>query len=209
MNVFNQIFDDVVTPYLEPRIKKTSLQAVKGYIKSVELARLVAMGTYALGAASAIAVTGVILMIVAIIGLLPIDPRSALISILVVGAVLTIASAVVAYLGFRQKQWLELSKSREMMEAAMKPWPTAYSVPDPRMIFKAESRSSEPAAERSFERNREIRGAPIDRVPAPNAHEAMAERQPNATYPTLTTPDAAYATRTVDTTAALRPQPSL
>jgi outer membrane protein TolC len=71
VNLFDQIFNDVITPYLEPRLKKTSIQAVKAYIKSIEAARKVAVTSYGTGIAAASAVAGVVLMLVAIIGLLP------------------------------------------------------------------------------------------------------------------------------------------
>jgi hypothetical protein len=51
-----------------------------------------------------------------------------------------------------------MSKSSEMMDAVLNPWPTAYSVPDPRKILGNEAR--EPALEKE----------------SPIAHAAMSER---------------------------------
>jgi hypothetical protein len=135
MNLFEQIMNEVVTPFLEPRIKKTSLKAVKGYVTSVQVARKIAITSYGISAVVAAGVAGIILMIVAIIGLLPIEPQAALIAMLVLGAVLTLAAAILTRIGFNEAAWLEKSKANDMMAAAMNPWPTAYSVPDPRAVF--------------------------------------------------------------------------
>ena len=164
MSLVDQIFNDVVTPYLEPRIKRTSIKAVKGYIKGVAVARKIALTSYGIGAAAAVLVSGIVLMVVAIIGLLPINPQAALISLLVLGAVMTAVAAFIAYQGFAEKKWLEMSKSHEMMEAVLKPWPTAYSVPDPRKILQSES------AQRSYDENRNLQTSRANQTPAPVAY---------------------------------------
>lgn len=197
MTVFEQIFNEVITPYLEPRIKKSSLQAVKTYVKGVEKARKVAIASYGLGTAASILVTGVILMIVAVLGLLPIAPVTALISMLVLGAILTIGSIVVVVKGLSQATWIEKSKSNEMIEAAMKPWETPYSIPDPRKILSPE--------QDSYDKNRELKTSRANRVPAPTAYDTIDAHAPPATYPSLTTTDAALVTRSIDTTNSLRP----
>ena len=139
MSVLNQVFNDVVTAYLEPRIKRSSIKAVRRYIKAVEIARKIALASYQTSIAAAFLVVGLTLIVVSIIGLLPLDPQTALVCVLVLGTLLTAASGFVAYQGFREQHWLAMSKSHELMEAVLNPWPTAYSVPDPRKIFASQT----------------------------------------------------------------------
>ena len=142
MNLIEQILNDVVTPFLEPRIKKSSLKAVKGYVQGVQAARTIAIASFHMSVVAAALVGGVLMMVIAIVGLLPVDPRASLIGMLVVGAILVFGSLLMAYGGFKESVWLENSKAHELMEAAMKPWETPYSVPDPRKILMPQSQQA-------------------------------------------------------------------
>ncbi len=197
MSIFDQIFNDVVTPYLEPRIKRSSIKAVKTYIKGVAAARKIAVTAYGIGAVAAALVTGVTLMVIAIIGLLPVDPRVALICFLVLGAAMTVGAAFVAYQGLREDEWLKMSRSHEMIEAVLKPWPTAYSVPDPRKILQPDT------AQMSFDENRRMQTSRANRTPAPMAYDVVGSHAPDSTFGSMMTPDAAVATRPIDTTSSL------
>ncbi len=191
MNLVDQLFHEVITPFLEPRIKKNSLKAVKAYVKTIQGLRATAISLFGLSAIAAVIVTGVLLMVIAVVGLLPIDPRSALIAMLVVGVLLTAAGSFLAYGAFKEDIWLEKTKAGDLIEAAMKPWETPYSIPDPRKIFGGESSSPS------------NRSASIERVPAPRSNDTIDQHLPPATYPSMTTPEAAIATRSIDTTSPL------
>lgn len=210
MNLFEQVFNEVVTPFLEPRLKKSSLKAAKGYVQGVQSTRKVALASYGLGAVAATLVTGILLMVSALVGLLPIEPRTALVSVLVLGAILAAASAIVTIGGFKEALWLEKSKANELMEAAIQPWETPYSIPDPRKILSP-GEAAKPVlapgeeAQDSFDRNRELRGPRVNRVPAPSAYDTVDAHVPPATYPSLNTPEAALGTKPIDTTSSLRP----
>lgn len=143
--IFDQIFNDVVEPYLAPRIRKGSIKAVKGYLASVDVARKIAISAFGIGAVAGVMVTGIILMLIAVVGLLPLDPHAVLIGILVVGALMTIGSALIAYSGFAQKRWLKMSKSYELMEAALGEWDNSLIPPNPRDVMKRETRDPAPA----------------------------------------------------------------
>lgn len=143
--IFDQIFKDVVEPYLAPRIRKGSINAVKGYLTSVDVARKIAISAFGIGAVAGVMVTGVVLMLIAIVGLLPLDPHAVLIGILVAGALMTTASAVIAYRGFNEKRWLKMSKSYELMEAALGEWDNSLVPPNPRDVMKGETRTPAPA----------------------------------------------------------------
>jgi hypothetical protein len=198
MSIFDQIFNDVVTPYLEPRIKRSSIKAMKGYIKGVEMARQIAITSYRIGIVAAIAVAGVTLMLVAIAGLLPLDPRAALLGLLTLGAVMAAGAAFLAHQWFREKQWLEMSKSHEMMDAVLKPWATAYSIPDPRKILQKEE------AQDSYDENRKLQMSRENRHPAPTVYDDVDSHAPISTFGSMVTPDSAVATGPIDTTAELR-----
>lgn len=135
-SVFDQIFNDIVEPYLAPRIRRGSIKAVKGYLASVEVARKIAITAFGIGAVAGIMVTGVILMLIAIVGLLPLDPQAVLIGVLVVGTLMTAGSAFVAYRGFAERRWLKMSKSYELIEAALGEWDNSLVPPNPRDVMK-------------------------------------------------------------------------
>jgi hypothetical protein len=149
-------------------------------------------------------------MVCAAVGLLPIEPRTALVSVLVVGALLAAASAAVTIVSFKEALWLEKSKANDLMEAAIEPWETPYSIPDPRKILSpggapkpGEVRGEE--AQDSFDRNRKLRGPRVNRTPAPSAYDTIDAHVPPAMYPSLDTPEAAIGTKPIDTTSSLRP----
>jgi hypothetical protein len=142
MNLVDQVFHEIITPFLEPRIKKNSLKAVKGYVKTIQGLRVVAISLYSASAIAAVMVSGIVLMIVAIVGLLPIDPRAALIGLLVLGAIMTGVAAFLTVGAFKEQVWLEKSKANDLMEATLKPWETPFSVPDYRKIFSGEAKSA-------------------------------------------------------------------
>ena len=80
------------------------------------------MGLSALSMLSAVFVSGIILLVLGLIALIPLAAANFQIVLLSVGALLTILSGTAVFLGFSEKRWLELSKSYEMMDAVLGPW---------------------------------------------------------------------------------------
>ena len=120
--LMNTAFGAIIHQLIKGKVRNGSIQAVKGYIQAVKFARLALMGLFGVGAAAAILVAGIFLMITGIIGLLPIDPNTVAMIILAMGGVLTLISVIGFFLVFSQKRWLEMSKSYELMDAALAPW---------------------------------------------------------------------------------------
>ena len=114
-----------------------------------DVARKIAITSFGIGAVAGVAVVGIVLMIVAIIGLLPIDPQAALISILVLGAVMTSVAGFLAYKGFAEKKWLEMSKSYELMDAALGKWDNSLVPPDPREVMKKSAKAADASEARA------------------------------------------------------------
>lgn len=118
----NMAFGAFIRHFLQQKVRKGSIQAVKYYITAVKFVRFGIMGLFGLGVAASILVSGIVLMIVGIVGLLPIEAQSVAITVLVIGLVLALLSAFAMLILFSQRRWLEMSKSYEMMDAALAPW---------------------------------------------------------------------------------------
>lgn len=132
--ITDEIFTKIVEPYLAPRIKRGSITAVKGYVTGVKFARLAAMGLFGLGVCTALFVVGLFLAVFGFLGLMPITPEAVAWSALIVGVLLFTVSGIGALVAFRQRRWLEISKSYELMDAVISPWSSAMP-PNPKSIF--------------------------------------------------------------------------
>ncbi len=131
----NTAFGALIGQMVKERIRRGSIQAVKGYIQGVNVARYALMGLFGIGAVSAILVTGLLLVIIGIVGLLPIEATSMAITLLVIGLVLALVSGIGLIIAFNQKRWLEMSKSYELMDAVLAPWPGVLP-PNPMEVVK-------------------------------------------------------------------------
>ncbi|MEK7358175.1 MAG: phage holin family protein [Bdellovibrionota bacterium] len=133
--ITDEIFKMIVEPFLRPRIKRGSIKAIKGYVTGVKFARFAAMGLFGLGVYSALFVVGFFLLVFGAVGLLPIEAETVAWTALIVGAVLFIASSIGAIIAFSQRRWLTMSKSYEMMDAVLSPWPTMMP-PNPKAVVR-------------------------------------------------------------------------
>lgn len=140
--IFGFAFGALVRQVLRERIRRGSIQAVKVYITMVKNARMALLGLLALGATASILVTGIVLAIVGILGLLPLEARTISWTLLVVGALLAIVSGVGLGMIFSQRRWLELSRSYELMETALAPWPGIFP-PNPMGVFRGSTSEDE------------------------------------------------------------------
>lgn len=133
--LFNSAFGAVISQLVKQKIREGSIKAVKAYITVVKNVRFAVMGVAALAALSSILVTGAVLAIVGLIGLIPMELRTFSIVVLVVGLLLAILSGVAFGVLFSQKRWLELSKSYDLMNAVLTPWPGVLP-PNPLDVVK-------------------------------------------------------------------------
>lgn len=114
---------DVYQKYFFRKVRRGSIQAVKGYIQAVRFLRLGLMGILVLACLSALMVTGLLLAIIGTLGLFPISDQARAISILLIGVLLVIIPGIVFLMMFTERRWLEASKSYELMDAVLAPWP--------------------------------------------------------------------------------------
>lgn len=140
---FALTFANIISHFFRDKIRHGSIQTVKFYIKSVRFARLGLVGLIGLGAISALFVAGVVLTIVGIIGVLPLEPATRAIMVLVIGVLLTAIVGIGLALTLSQKRWLELSKSYELMDAALAPWPGPLP-PNPAEVIRRPKAAREP-----------------------------------------------------------------
>jgi hypothetical protein len=123
MSLTQTILRSFLAPMAEPGLRAGSIKAVKAYIKTVKAARLAFMGLFGIGAFAAVLISGICLVIAGIVGLLPITAQAVAIILLVIGAIMAIGSSVALTMILNQKRWLQASKSYELMEAVIAPWP--------------------------------------------------------------------------------------
>jgi hypothetical protein len=131
----NMAFGAIVGQMLKHKIREGSIKAVKGYIEVVKYARLGVLGLFGLGAVAALLISGIVLMVIGVVGLLPIEATTAAIVLLVVGALLTLLVGVGLYMAFQQSRWLEVSRSYELMDTVLAPWPGVLP-PNPMEVVK-------------------------------------------------------------------------
>ena len=130
MNIYSRFFKD--------KVRRGSIRAVKTYVQTVGAVRLGLLGLFVLATAAALLVSGILLAIFGLMALAPIEPMAFAITILIIGILLAAISAVTLVMVFSQKRWLEVSKSYELMEAALAPWPDAVP-PNPMDVVKGRS----------------------------------------------------------------------
>lgn len=182
----DEIFRTIVEPFLAPRIKKGSIQAVKGYVTAVKFGRYALMGLFGLGAFSAILVVGLFMAIVGAIGLLPVEPETVALTTLIIGLVLFIGAGIGALMMFSQRRWLKMSKSYEMMDAVLSPWPSMIP-PNPKDVVKGYGPKGElDMATRRVEREHAAHAAA---TPSPVSNAYAANDVP-AVVPPVDTPPA-------------------
>lgn len=136
-SLLKMIMGSLIEPWVEPRVRAGSIKAVKAYLQAIKIARYAVMGLFGLGAFAAILVTGILLLIMGVVGLLPVDPRAVAWTATIIGAILTIAALVGAFILFSQRRWLQMSKSYELMDAVLSPWPSVIP-PNPADVLKGE-----------------------------------------------------------------------
>ena len=133
------IADEVATAllghFLGDKIRRGSIQAVKTYIQAVKAARLGLMGLIALGAVAAIFVSGIVLTIVGVVTLCPLQPWAASVILIGIGILFMAGTAFGIYGVFKEERWLEKSKSYELMDAVLAPWPGVLP-PNPIDVFR-------------------------------------------------------------------------
>jgi hypothetical protein len=107
---------------IQTRVRRGSIKAVKTYITLIKNIRLATMGVSGLGILSSVLVSGLVLVLIGLISLIPVAAENFPIALLLVGAVLSILAAGTMFIIFSEKRWLEYSKAYEMMDGVMGPW---------------------------------------------------------------------------------------
>lgn len=128
----------VVVPYLEPRMRTGSIKAAKAYIQAVRLARTLVLRGFLIGALSAILITGMLMLVFGILALLPLQPIVMPIVAIVLGALFASTTGLAFYVFFKEKNWLEVSKAYEVMEAVTAPWENEVVPPNPLAVLRGE-----------------------------------------------------------------------
>ena len=178
--MMNMAFGAVIRHFLQQKIRGGSIRAVKAYIQGVKYARLAVMGLFGIGAVSAVLVAGIVLTIVGIVGLLPIETTTMAWTILIIGLILTAVTGIGLAMGFKQKRWLELSRSHELMDTVLKPWPGVLP-PNPLDSFKGPAGRVKPEdVQRDFESLQREQQASRDYVaPIPNTQPLQPSFNPS------------------------------
>lgn len=137
--LFNLVFSAIIGHLIKQKIREGSIKIVRAYVAVVKNIRLAALGVFALSAAAAVLVSGLVLVIVGLVSFLPMDASRMPWVILSIGAVLALVSGIGLALVFSQKRWLQMSKSYELMEVVLGPWPGMLP-PNPAEILKGKGR---------------------------------------------------------------------
>lgn len=140
------LFMNIYVRFFESRVRRGSLQAVRGYIKAVEYVRFGLMGLVALGATAALFVAGIILLVMGLLSLAPLEATTLAVLTSGIGIVLMLIAGVVMAMVFSQKRWLEMSKSYDLLDVALSPWPNAIP-PNPLNVIRSHKREEEYEAE--------------------------------------------------------------
>lgn len=136
--LLEHFINQVVVPYLEPRLRTGSIKAAKAYIEAVRLTRTLVLRGFVIGSLSAILITGVLMLIFGVLALLPLMPQVIPIVAIVLGTLFAGSTGIGFYIFFREKNWLTVSKAYEVMEAATAPWESEIKPPNPLAVFRGE-----------------------------------------------------------------------
>jgi hypothetical protein len=118
----NLAMGQMIRSAVSHKIREGSIKAVRTYILAVKTARMVTMGAFALGVVASLLVTGLVLVIVGLIGLAP-APENLPVVFIATGIVLAILAGIVMWAVFSESRWLKLSRTNELMDLALNPWP--------------------------------------------------------------------------------------
>lgn len=172
--LLNLALSAIVGDLLKAKVREGSIKALKAYLMAIKGLRFGVMGLVALGVTASILVSGLVLMIIGLVGLFTLNSNSFSISVLVIGALMTLATGIGFALLFSQRRWLELSKSYELMDAVLAPWPGSLP-PNPVDVFKGNpipveeevtvARPSEPPRTWVVEERREFEREPAGLEP--------------------------------------------
>ena len=148
-SVLGHIFENVIEPYLAPQIKRGSLQAVKGYVSSIKILREIALTSFRLGIVAGVLVTGLVLIVIGTLGLLPITQEAMLISVIGIGFVMTSVASYIAFEGAKERNWIKWSKANQLISAAIGDWDNPLIPPDPRVVMSKQTADRAAESERS------------------------------------------------------------
>lgn len=132
----NLAVGQIIWSAVSQKIREGSIKAVRSYIMAVKTARMVTMGAFALGVVASLLVTGLVLVIVGLIGLAP-APENLPVVMIATGLVLAILAAITMWAVFSESRWLKLSRTNELMDMALSPWPGMLP-PNPVKAMKGE-----------------------------------------------------------------------
>lgn len=136
--LFNQFFERVIVPYLEPRMRTGSIKAAKAYLEAVRVARKLVIGGFVIGSLSAVLIIGVLMLLFGILALLPLMPQVIPIVAIVIGTLFAGSTGIGFYIFFREKNWLAATKAYEVMDAVTAPWENEVTPPNPLAVLRGE-----------------------------------------------------------------------
>jgi len=136
------LFMQIYSRFFQAKVRRGSLQAVRGYIKAVEYVRLGLMGLAALGATAALLVSGVILLLMGLLALVPMEPTTFAVLTSGIGIVFILIAGIMMAIVFSQKRWLEMSRSYDLLDVALSPWPNAVP-PNPLKVIRSHRKEEE------------------------------------------------------------------
>lgn len=158
------LFMQIYTRFFETKVRRGSLQAVRGYIKAVEYVRLGLIGLVALGATAALLVSGVILLLMGLLALAPLEPTTLAVLTSGIGIVFILIAGIMMAIVFSQKRWLEMSRSYDLLDIALSPWPNAVP-PNPLKVIRSHKREEAYGAE--LDRVRKVSDLAMPTEPSP------------------------------------------
>jgi len=125
----------LVAHFFGAAIRRRSIQAVRAYVQGVKYARTGVFAIFGLGLLAALMISGVVLMVIGIVELLPLTPIAMALSYLAMGFLMAFISLTIVIHFFREKRWLAVSRSFELIDAVLEPWPGALP-PNPLEVIK-------------------------------------------------------------------------
>jgi hypothetical protein len=136
--LFDHFFNQVIIPYLEPRVRTGSIKAAKAYLQAVKVARKLVIGGFVIGTLSTFLIVGVLMALFGVLALLPLQPQVVPIVAIVLGALFSLSTGIGFYVFFREKTWLKITKSYDVMEAVTAPWESEVMPPNPMAVLRGE-----------------------------------------------------------------------
>lgn len=123
--LLNLALGKMLTQILKQKIREGTIRAARSYLLTIKTMRLVTLAIFGLGVAASMLVSGIVCVIVGLIGLSP-STAGLPVILIATGVVFALVALIGILMLFSQERWLRISRSYELIDTVLGPWPGVF-----------------------------------------------------------------------------------